>query len=79
MPTQDVGLGIGDYFSRTIMNLFGIALMWFAVMAALNFCHALTLEKNKNQQYSETMDQRIRMLQSTIEEALQEQGKLLRR
>lgn len=50
-----------------------------AVMAALNFCHALTLEKNKNQQYSETMDQRIRMLQSTIEEALQEQGKLLRR
>lgn len=50
-----------------------------AVMAALNFCHALTLEKNRNQQYSETMDQRIRMLQSTIEEALQEQGKLLRR
>ena len=49
-----------------------------AVMAALNFCHELALEKNKNRQYSETMDQRIRMLQSTIEEALQEHGRLLR-
>ncbi len=50
-----------------------------AVMAALNFCHELALEKDKNRQYSETMDQRIRMLQTTIEEALQEQGRLLRR
>jgi hypothetical protein len=24
-----------DYFSWIIMNLFGIALMWFAVMAAM--------------------------------------------
>jgi cell division protein ZapA len=50
-----------------------------AVMAALNFCHELALEKNKNRQYSETMDQRIRMLQVTIEEALKEQGRLLQR
>jgi cell division protein ZapA len=50
-----------------------------AVMAALNFCHELSLEKNKNRQYSDTMDQRIRMLQSTIEEALKEQGRLLQR
>lgn len=49
-----------------------------AVMAALSFCHELSLEKTKNRQYSETMDQRIRMLQTTIEEALQEQGRLLR-
>ncbi len=50
-----------------------------AVMAALNFCHELALEKNKNRQYSETMDQRIRMLQATIEDALKEQGRLLQR
>jgi len=49
-----------------------------AVMAALNFCHELALEKNRNRQYSETMDQRIRLLQTTIEEALLEQGRLLR-
>lgn len=49
-----------------------------AIMAALNFCHELALEKNKNRQYSETMDQRIKMLQTTIEEALLEQGRMLR-
>ncbi len=45
-----------------------------AVMAALNFCHEMKLERNKNQEYSDTMDQRIKMLQSTIERALVEQG-----
>jgi hypothetical protein len=35
MPGQDIGTGIFDYFSWMIMNLFGIWLMWFAVMAAL--------------------------------------------
>ena len=50
-----------------------------AVMPALNFCHELALEKNKNRQYSETMDQRIRMLQATIEGTLKERGRLLER
>ncbi|MGL5032164.1 MAG: cell division protein ZapA [Aeromonas sp.] len=45
-----------------------------AIMAALNFCHEFCLEKEKNQQYSETMDRRIKMLQRTIEAALVEQG-----
>ncbi len=35
MPSRDIGTGIFDYFSWMIMNLFGIWLMWFAVMAAL--------------------------------------------
>lgn len=35
MPERDVGTWIFDYFSWMIMNLFGIWLMWFAVMAAL--------------------------------------------
>jgi cell division protein ZapA len=43
-------------------------------MAALNFCHELCLEKEKNHQYSETMDKRIKMLQRTIEAALIEHG-----
>lgn len=45
-----------------------------AVMAALNFCHELKLEQAKNQEYTDTMDQRIKMLQSTIENALIEKG-----
>ena len=35
MPSRDIGTGIFDYFSWMIMNLFGVGLMWFAVMAAL--------------------------------------------
>ena len=35
-----------------------------------NYC----LEKEKNHQYSETMDKRIKMLQRTIEAALIEHG-----
>ncbi|MDO2947944.1 cell division protein ZapA [Aeromonas simiae] len=46
-----------------------------AIMAALNFCHELCLEKEKNHQYSETMDKRIKMLQQTIEAALVEHGR----
>ena len=45
-----------------------------AIMAALNFCHELKKEKEKNHQYSETMDKRIKMLQRTIEAALIEHG-----
>lgn len=45
-----------------------------AVMAALNFCHELKLEQAKNNEYADTMAQRIQMLQSTIENALIEKG-----
>ncbi|MGL5286442.1 cell division protein ZapA [Aeromonas sp. RU39B] len=46
-----------------------------AIMAALNYCHELCLEKEKNHQYSETMDKRIKLLQQTIEAALIEHGR----
>ncbi|MGO2090075.1 MAG: cell division protein ZapA [Oceanisphaera sp.] len=41
-----------------------------AIMLALNACHDLELEKDKNHQYAETMDKRIKLLQGTIEDAL---------
>ncbi|MFD1006814.1 MULTISPECIES: cell division protein ZapA [Oceanisphaera] len=41
-----------------------------AIMLALNVCHDLELEKDKNYQYAESMDRRIKLLQQTIEEAL---------
>ena len=43
-----------------------------AIMTALNFCHELYLEKEKNHLYSDNMDKRIKMLQQTIEAALVE-------
>ncbi|WP_417614640.1 cell division protein ZapA [Oceanisphaera sp.] len=41
-----------------------------AIMLALNVCHELELEKDKNNQYADGMNQRIKLLQHTIEEAL---------
>ncbi|WMC09431.1 cell division protein ZapA [Oceanimonas pelagia] len=41
-----------------------------AIMLALNVCHELELEKDKNHQYADAMDKRIKMLQHTIEDAL---------
>ncbi|WP_188629840.1 cell division protein ZapA [Oceanisphaera marina] len=41
-----------------------------AIMLALNVCHELELEKDKNYQYADAMDKRIKLLQHTIEEAL---------
>ena len=44
-------------------------------MAALNFCHELCLEKEKNHQYSgDHATKWIKMLQRTIEAALIEHG-----
>lgn len=44
------------------------------VMAALNIGHELLTEKQKNQEYMEQMDDRIRLLQSTLEQALVERS-----
>lgn len=41
-----------------------------AVMAALNFCHELRQERNTNETYTNTVDDRIKLLQETIEQAL---------
>jgi cell division protein ZapA len=41
-----------------------------AVMAALNFCHELRKERHKTIEYTNTVDDRIQLLQDTIERAL---------
>lgn len=48
-------------------------------IAALNVCHELASEKNKTRDYAANMEQRIRMLQQTIEQALVEQGRISER
>ncbi len=40
------------------------------VMAALNYCHELNLEKIKNESYTRELNQRIQRLQDSIEQAL---------
>jgi len=45
-------------------------------IAALNICHELAQEKVKTRDYAANMEQRIRMLQQTIEQALLEQGRI---
>jgi len=40
------------------------------VMAALNYCHELNVERNKNEKYTQELNQRIELLQESIEEAL---------
>jgi len=48
-------------------------------IAALNICHELAQEKSKTRDYAANMEQRIRMLQQTIEQALLEQGRITER
>ena len=44
-----------------------------------NICHELAQEKVKTRDYASNMEQRIRMLQQTIEQALLEQGRITER
>jgi len=44
-------------------------------IAALNICYELAQEKAKTRDYAANMEERIRMLQQTIERALLEQGR----
>lgn len=55
MPNQDVGSGISDYFSWFIMNLFGVWLMWFAVMTALKSSDLTRWVAEQAQKLSESM------------------------
>ncbi len=48
-------------------------------IAALNLCHELAREKDKTRDYATNMEQRIRILQQTIEQALVEQGRITER
>ncbi|MFP3013879.1 MAG: cell division protein ZapA [Arsenophonus sp. NC-QC1-MAG3] len=45
-------------------------------IVALNICHELAQEKIKIQKYTDNMKQKIRVLQYTIEQALQEQARI---
>ena len=45
-------------------------------IAALNISYELTQEKAKTREYAASMEQRIRMLQQTIEQALLDQGRI---
>ncbi len=47
-----------------------------AIMVALNMCHELLLEKNRVQQYSESMERRIMQLNDVIQAALRDQTRL---
>jgi len=48
-------------------------------IAALNVCHELAQEQLKTREYASSTEQRIRMLQQTIEQALLEQGRISER
>lgn len=48
-------------------------------IAALNVCHELAQERLKTRDYASNMEQRIRMLQQIIEQALLEQGRISER
>ena len=45
------------------------------VMAALNFCHELNIEKSKNEKHAEQLNERIKNLQNSIESVLQPTNK----
>ncbi|MFM2483225.1 cell division protein ZapA [Celerinatantimonas sp. YJH-8] len=49
-----------------------------AMMVALNLAYELLSEKQKNQEYTESMDTRIKSLQETIEHALLENSSINR-
>ncbi|UVK76990.1 MAG: cell division protein ZapA [Sodalis sp. Fse] len=48
-------------------------------IAALNVCHELAEERLKTRDYAANMEQRIRMLQQAIEQALVEQDRITER
>ncbi|WP_445494499.1 cell division protein ZapA [Photorhabdus sp. SF281] len=48
-------------------------------IVALNICHELAQEKVKTRDYAYNMEQKIKMLQQTIEQALVEQGRITER
>ncbi len=55
MPSQDIGTGIFDYFSWFILNIFGVGLMWFVVMAALKSSELTAWVASSVQKLSESM------------------------
>lgn len=48
-------------------------------ITALNICHELAQERLKTRDYAAKMEQRIRLLQQTIDQALVEQGRITER
>ncbi len=50
-----------------------------AFIVALNVCHELAQEKTKTRDYAYNMEEKIRMLQQTIEQALHDQVRITER
>ncbi|EKT55894.1 cell division protein ZapA [Providencia sneebia] len=48
-------------------------------IVALNVCHELTQEKTKTRDYAYNMEEKIKLLQQTIEQALHDQVKITER
>jgi cell division protein ZapA len=72
MAAQDLNQRLQDLKVRTrVTNTEQLVFI-----AALNICHELAQEKVKTRDYAANMEQRIRMLQQTIEQALLEQGRI---
>jgi cell division protein ZapA len=75
MAAEDLNQRLQDLKVRTrVTNMEQLVFI-----AALNVCHELAQERLKTRDYASNMEQRIRMLQQTIEQALLEQGKISER
>jgi cell division protein ZapA len=74
-PPEDLNQRLQDLKVRTrVTNTEQLVFI-----AALNVCHELAQERLKTRDYASNMEQRIRMLQQTIEQALLEQGRITER
>ena len=72
MAAEDLSQRLQDLKVRTRVN----NTEQLVFIAALNVCHELAQERLKTRDYASNMEQRIRMLQQTIEQALLEQGRI---
>ena len=75
MAADDLNQRLQDLKVRTIVS----NTEQLVFIAALNVCHELAQERLKTRDYASNMEQRIRMLQQTIEQALLEQGRISER
>ncbi len=72
MAAEDLSQRLQDLKVRTRVN----NTEQLVFITALNVCHELAQERLKTRDYASNMEQRIRMLQQTIEQALLEQGRI---
>ena len=71
---RTVALGVEQQLSALKTRTNSLSREEIAIMAALNIGHELFQEKQKNKDYMKQMDDRISLLQSTLENALVERS-----